>query len=132
MEYLYAFVVGGLICVIGQILMEKTKLTPARVLVLFVTIGVILQGFGLYQKLVDIGGAGATVPLPGFGYALAKGAIKGVKESGLIGAFTGGITATAGGISGAIVFGYMMAILFNPKGAYLVRLVIRRICLAKR
>jgi stage V sporulation protein AE len=115
MDYLRAFIVGGLICVIGQILMDKTKMTPARVLVLFVTLGVILQGFGLYQKLVDIGGAGATVPLPGFGYSLAKGAIKGVKESGLIGAFTGGITATAGGITAAIVFGYLMAILFNPK-----------------
>lgn len=115
MDYLKAFVVGGLICVIGQILMDKTKLTPARILVLFVTLGVILQGMGIYQKLVDIGGAGATVPLPGFGYSLAKGAIKGVKESGIIGAFTGGITATAGGISGAIVFGYLMAIIFNPK-----------------
>lgn len=115
MEYIKAFIVGGIICVIGQILMDKTKLTPARILVLFVTLGVILQGMGLYQKLVDIGGAGATVPLPGFGYALAKGAVKGVKESGFIGAFTGGITATAGGITGAIVFGYIMAVLFNPK-----------------
>jgi stage V sporulation protein AE len=115
MDYLKAFVVGGLICVIGQILMDLTKLTPARVLVLFVTLGAILQGMGIYQKLVDIGGAGATVPLPGFGYSLAKGAIKGVQESGIIGAFTGGITATAGGVSGAIVFGYLMAILFNPK-----------------
>ena len=115
MEYVRAFVVGGLICVIGQILMDKTKLTPARVLVIFVTGGAILQGLGLYQKLVDIGGAGATVPLPGFGYALAKGAVKAVKENGLIGAFTGGIIATAGGITGAIVFGYLMAILFNPK-----------------
>jgi stage V sporulation protein AE len=115
MDYLKAFVVGGLICVIGQILMDKTKLTPARILVLFVTLGAILQGMGIYQKLVDIGGAGATVPLPGFGYSLAKGAIKGVKESGIIGAFTGGITATAGGVSGAIVFGYLMAIIFNPK-----------------
>jgi stage V sporulation protein AE len=115
MDYLKAFIVGGLICVIGQILMDKTKLTPARVLVLFVTLGAILEGAGLYQKLVDIGGAGATVPLPGFGYALAKGAIKGVKESGIIGAFTGGITSTAGGITGAIVFGYLMSILFSPK-----------------
>ena len=115
MDYIRAFIVGGLICVIGQILMDKTKLTPARVLVIFVTTGVILQGLGLYEKLVDIGGAGATVPLPGFGYALAKGAIKGVKESGIIGAFTGGITATAGGISAAIVFGYIMSVLFNPR-----------------
>lgn len=115
MDYIKAFIVGGLICVIGQILMDTTKLTPARVLVLFVTSGAILQGFGIYQKIVDIGGAGATVPLPGFGYALAIGAIKGVKESGLIGALTGGLTATAGGVTAAIVFGYMMAILFNPK-----------------
>ncbi|MGB7605067.1 MAG: stage V sporulation protein AE [Lutisporaceae bacterium] len=115
MDYIKAFIVGGLICVIGQILMDTTKLTPARVLVLFVTLGAILQGFGIYQKIVDIGGAGATVPLPGFGYALATGAIKGVKESGLIGALTGGLTATAGGVTAAIVFGYMMSILFNPK-----------------
>jgi len=115
MDYVNAFIVGGLICTIGQIMMDKTKLTPARVLVLFVTLGAILQGFGLYQKLVDIGGAGATVPLPGFGYALAKGAIEGAKESGIIGAFTGGITATSGGVAGAIVFGYMMSILFNPR-----------------
>lgn len=115
MDYLRAFIVGGIICVIGQILMDKTKLTPARVLVLFVTLGALLQGFGIYQKIVDLGGAGATVPLPGFGYSLAKGAIKGVKESGLIGAFTGGITATAGGVAGAIVFGYMMSVLFNPR-----------------
>jgi stage V sporulation protein AE len=115
MDYIKAFIVGGIICVVGQILMDKTKLTPARVLVIFVTLGVILQGMGIYQKLVDIGGAGATIPLPGFGYSLAKGAIKGVKESGIIGAFTGGVTATAGGITGAIVFGYMMAILFNPR-----------------
>ncbi len=115
MDYVKAFIVGGIICVIGQILMDKTKMTPARVLVLFVTSGVILQGLGIYEKIVDIGGAGATVPLPGFGYALANGAIKGVKESGLIGALTGGLTATAGGVTAAIVFGYMMAILFNPK-----------------
>ncbi len=115
MDYVKAFIVGGIICVIGQILMDNTKMTPARVLVLFVTSGVILQGLGIYEKIVDIGGAGATVPLPGFGYALANGAIKGVKESGLIGALTGGLTATAGGVTAAIVFGYMMAILFNPK-----------------
>lgn len=115
MDYIKAFIVGGIICVIGQILMDKTKLTPARVLVLFVTSGVILQGLGIYQKIVDIGGAGATVPLPGFGYALANGAIKGVKETGLIGALTGGMTATSGGVAAAIVFGYIMSILFNPK-----------------
>ena len=115
MDYIKAFIVGGLICVIGQLLMDHTKLTPARVLVIFVTSGVILQALGIYQILVDIGGAGATVPLPGFGYALANGAIKGAKESGIIGAFTGGIVATAGGIAGAVFFGYLMAIIFNPK-----------------
>ena len=104
MDYVKAFVVGGLICVVGQLLMDHTKLTPARVLVLFVTLGVILEGVGLYQKLVDIGGAGATVPLPGFGYALAKGVIQEVKKEGIIGAFTGGIKATAGGVSAAIFF----------------------------
>ena len=91
MDYISAFIVGGLICVIAQILMDTTKLTPARILVIFVTLGAILGGFGLYDKLIDIGGAGATVPLPSFGNLLAKAAIKGVKEDGLIGAFTGGI-----------------------------------------
>jgi stage V sporulation protein AE len=115
MDYIKAFIVGGIICVIGQLLMDHTKLTPARILVLFVTLGVILQGAGLYQKLVDIGGAGATVPLPGFGYALAKGAIKEVKELGLIGAFTGGIKATSGGVAGAVFFGYLVSVIFSPK-----------------
>lgn len=115
MEYLYAFIVGGLICVIGQILMDLTKLTPARVLVLFVVSGVILQGVGIYQYLVDIGGAGATVPLPGFGYALAKGVIEEVQTEGFQGIFTGGITATAGGITAAMLFGYFIAVLFDPK-----------------
>ncbi|MCR1952294.1 MULTISPECIES: stage V sporulation protein AE [unclassified Clostridium] len=115
MEYLSAFIVGGIICVIGQILMDTTKLTPARILVIFVTLGVILGAFGIYDKLVEIGGAGATVPLPGFGNSLAKGAIKAVEEKGLIGAFTGGITGTAAGITAAIFFGYIMALIFNPK-----------------
>lgn len=115
MQYVSAFIVGGLICVIAQILMDTTKLTPARILVMFVTIGAILGAFGLYDKLVAIGGAGATVPLPGFGNSLAKGAIKAVDENGLIGAFTGGITGTAAGITAAIFFGYLMAIIFNPK-----------------
>lgn len=115
MDYLNAFIVGGIICVIGQLLMDHTKLTPARILVVFVTSGAILQGLGLYQKIVDIGGAGATTPLTGFGYSLAKGAMKEVKEAGIIGAFTGGIKATAGGIAGAIFFGYFMALIFNPK-----------------
>lgn len=115
MDYIRAFITGGIICVIGQILMDKTKLTPARILVIFVTAGAILGAFGIYDKIVDIGGAGATVPLPGFGNSLAKGAIKAVKENGLLGAFTGGITGTAAGITAAIFFGYLMAVIFNPK-----------------
>jgi len=115
MDYFRAFIVGGAICVIGQLLMDHTKLTPARVLVSFVTAGAILQGLGIYQAIVDFGGAGATTPLTGFGYSLAKGAIKEVKEAGMLGAFTGGIKGTAGGIAGAIFFGYIMALLFNPR-----------------
>lgn len=115
MEFLYAFIVGGLICVIAQILIDKTKLTPARILVSFVTIGVILGGFGLYEPIVRLGKAGATVPLPGFGYALAKGVMKEVDSIGLLGAFTGGIKGTAGGITAAIIFGYLMALLFSSK-----------------
>ena len=104
MDYIKAFIIGGLICVIGQILIDKTKLTPARILVIFVTTGAILGGLGIYKYLVDFASAGATVPLTGFGYNLAKGAIKGVKELGLIGAFTGGVTASAGGIAAAVFF----------------------------
>lgn len=115
MEYLSAFVVGGIICVIGQILMDTTKLTPARILVIFVTLGTVLGAFGIYDKIIAIGGAGASIPLPGFGNYLAKGAIKAVEEKGLIGAFTGGITGTAAGITAAIFFGYIMALIFNPK-----------------
>ena len=115
MDYFRAFLVGGAICVIGQLLMDHTKLTPARVLVTFVTAGVILQGMGIYQILVDFGGAGATTPLTGFGYSLAKGAIKEVKEAGMLGAFTGGLKGTAGGVAGAIFFGYIMALFFSPK-----------------
>ena len=98
------FITGGIICVIGQILIDKTKLTPARILVIFVTTGAILGGLGIYQYLVDFAGAGATVPLTGFGYNLAKGAVEGVQESGLIGSFTGGIKASAGGIAAAVFF----------------------------
>lgn len=112
---LKAFVIGGLICVIGQILIDKTKLTPARILVLFVTTGVILGGLGIYKYLVDFAGAGATVPLTGFGYNLAKGAIEGVKSSGLLGAFTGGIKNAAGGIAAAIFFGYIASLIAKPK-----------------
>ena len=110
---LKAFVVGGLICVIGQILIDKT--TPARILVSFVTLGVILGGLGIYKYLVEFAGAGATVPLTGFGYNLAKGAIEGVKTSGLLGAFTGGIKNAAGGIAAAIFFGYLASLIAKPK-----------------
>ena len=102
-------------CVIGQILIDKTKLTPARILVIFVTTGVILGGLGIYQYIVDFAGAGATVPLTGFGYNLAKGAIKAVKEVGILGAFTGGVTAAAGGIAAAIFFGYIASLISKPK-----------------
>ena len=112
---LKCFVVGGLICVIGQILIDKTKLTPARILVIFVTTGAVLGGLGIYQHLVDFAGAGATVPLTGFGYNLAKGAIEGVKETGLVGAFTGGVKAAAGGIAAAVFFGYLAALISKPK-----------------
>ena len=115
MEFIKAFIVGGLICVVAQILMDTTKLTPARILVIFVTLGTILGAFGIYDKIVDFGGAGATIPLPGFGNTLAKSAIKAVDESGLLGAFTGGITGAAGGITAAIFFGYIMGLIFNPK-----------------
>ncbi|MGF7058604.1 stage V sporulation protein AE [Brassicibacter mesophilus] len=115
MEYIRAFIVGGIICVIGQLLMDGTKLTPAHILVLFVTSGVILTALGVYEPIVQFGGAGATVPLPGFGYSLAKGAIEAAKKDGIIGAFTGGVQATAGGVAAAAFFGYIMAILFDPK-----------------
>ncbi len=115
MDYGKAFLVGGIICVLGQLLMDGTKLTPAHVLVIFVTSGVVLTALGIYEPIVEFGGAGATVPLPGFGYTLAKGAIKATKENGIIGAFTGGTEAAAGGIAGAIFFGYLIAVIFTPK-----------------
>ena len=109
-----AFIIGGIICVIGQLLLDKTKITSARILVLFVTIGTILGGLGIYQYLVDYAGSGATVPLTGFGNLLAKGAIEGVKEKGLLGAFTGGLKASGGGIAAAIFFGYIAALISKP------------------
>lgn len=115
MTYVNAFIVGGVICAAGQILIDKTKLTSARILVLFVTAGAILTSLGVYQKLVDIGGAGATVPLTGFGYSLAIGAFKDVDKVGILGAFTGGIKATAAGIAAAVFFGYVMSVAFTPK-----------------
>lgn len=111
MEYIKAFVVGGIICLIGQILIDKTKLTPARILVAYVVAGVILGSIGIYEKLVDFAGAGATVPLTGFGYVLSKGVIEAVKSDGLLGVFTGGLTASAGGITAAILFGFLASIL---------------------
>ena len=112
---LKAFIVGGLICVIGQILIDKTKLTSARILVLFVTTGVILGGLGIYKYLIDFAGCGATVPLTGFGNLLAKGAISDVKDLGILGAFTGGIKSAAAGISAAIFFGYLASLVSKPK-----------------
>lgn len=113
--YLNAFIVGGVICAAGQILIDKTKLSTARILVLFVTTGAILGAMGVYQKIVDIGGAGATIPLTGFGYSLVKGAFKDVDQFGILGAFTGGIKAAAAGITGAVFFGYLIAVAFTPK-----------------
>ena len=115
MLLLRCFIVGGLICVIGQILIDKTKLTSARILVLFVTIGAILGGLGIYKYLIDFAGAGATVPLLGFGANLAKGAIQEVQNIGLLGAFVGGVKASAGGIAAAIFFGYIASLLAQPK-----------------
>ena len=110
-----AFVVGGLLCSIGQILLFKTSLTSARILVAYVVAGVVLTALGLYKPLVDFAGAGATVPLSGFGYSLAMGAIEGVKENGLIGAFVGGVVNTAGGITAAVVFGLLFSLIAKPK-----------------
>ena len=115
MELVWAFIIGGILCVIGQILIDKTKLTTARILVIFVVAGCILGGLGLYEPLVNLAGAGATVPLPGFGFALAEGVKKAVDEQGLAGVLTGGITAMAGGLAIAIALGWTSALVFNPK-----------------
>ena len=114
MMFVKAFCVGGLICVIGQVLMQLTKLTSARILVLFVVSGVVLTALGLYKPLVDFAGAGATVPLTGFGYSLAMGALEGVARYGFWGAFSGGITRTAAGIAAALLFGLLNAFIFKP------------------
>ena len=114
MEYLKAFLVGGAICAVGQLLLDKTKLTPARILVCFVVLGVILGACGVYKPLADFAGAGATVPLTGFGYSLAMGAIEAVNKYGLIGALAGGVTRAAAGISAAILFGLLNALIFKP------------------
>lgn len=115
-EYIMAFIIGGLICVVGQLLMDLTNLTPAHVLVSFVVAGAILSGAGLYQPLIDLGGAGATIPLTGFGHSLAAGMIEAVDHQGIVGLFSGALSATAAGVMAAIVFGFMAAVLFNPKG----------------
>ena len=114
MEYLNAFLCGGILCAIGQILIDNTKLTPARILTGYVVAGVVLSALGLYQPIADWGGAGATVPLTGFGHALAKGVREAVAKDGWLGVFTGGLTATAGGITAAVVFGVIMALIFKP------------------
>ena len=115
MDYLRAFLCGGVLCVIGQLLIDKTKLTPSRILVCYVTAGVVLGALGLYQPLVDWGGAGATVPLTGFGHLLAKGVREAVAKDGFLGALTGGATAAAGGITAAIFFGFLIALVCKPK-----------------
>lgn len=113
--YLKAFLVGGILCAIGEALILKTKLTPARILVLYIVAGVILSAAGLYKPLVQFAGAGATVPLTGFGHALAQGTMQAVQEKGWLGAFTGGLSATSGGIAAAVFFGLLAAFCFKPK-----------------
>ena len=115
MQYLWAFVVGGAFCVIAQILIDKTSLTPARILVFYVVAGVILGAFGLYEPIVNLAGAGATTPLTGFGYLIARGIKKAVDEKGLLGALTGGLTAASAGISAALVFGYLATLFSRGK-----------------
>ncbi len=115
MNFVTAFIIGGLICVVGQILIDKTHLTPARIMVGYVVAGAILGGLGIYQKFADFAGAGATVPLLGFGNSLAKGTIQAVQEKGILGIFTGGLTATSAGIAAAVIFGYLNALIFNSR-----------------
>jgi stage V sporulation protein AE len=115
MHYIYAFLVGGALCAIGQLLIDKTKITPARILVAYVITGVVLGGLGLYKPLVDFAGAGASLPLTGFGNALANGVREAIREKGVLGVLTGGLTGTAGGISAAIIFSIIAALIFKPK-----------------
>ncbi len=115
LPYFRAFLVGGALCVIAQILVDKTKLTPARILVIYVVAGVILGGLGIYQPLVDFAGAGATIPLTGFGFAISKGIREAVDQQGLLGSLTGALKATAGGISAALIFGYLACLIFKGK-----------------
>ncbi|MBQ7381140.1 MAG: stage V sporulation protein AE [Clostridia bacterium] len=115
MNYIWAFVVGGLFCVLAQILIDKTAMTPARILVSYVVLGVVLGAIGIYKPLVDFAGAGATVPLTGFGYLISKGVREAVSERGLIGAFTGALTAASGGTAAALIFGFLASIFFKSK-----------------
>ena len=115
MDYLKAFLIGGAICAVAQILIDKTKLTPARILVLYVVLGAVLGGLGWYEPLVSWAGAGATIPITGFGNTLAKGVVKAVNEKGFDGIFTGGITAASAGIAASIFFAFLVAAIFNPK-----------------
>lgn len=115
MNYLWAFLIGGALCVVGQLLIDYTKLTPARILVMYVVAGVILEAVGVYGYLVDFAGAGATVPLTGFGYTIATGVKKAIYEYGFLGIFTGGLTATAGGITAAIVISYIVSLFAKSK-----------------
>ncbi len=115
MNYIWAYVVGGLFCVLAQILIDKTTMTPARILVGYVVLGVFLGAIGIYKPLVDFAGAGATVPLTGFGYLISKGVKEAVSERGLIGAFTGALTAASGGTAAALIFGFLASILFKSK-----------------
>ena len=115
MDYIKAFIVGGIICTAGQILIDKTKLTPARIMVLLVVTGAVLGGIGVYDKIVNYAGAGATVPIIGFGNVLAQGVINGIEENGILGIITGGVEAAAGGIGAAVFFGFLIAVIFKPK-----------------
>lgn len=115
MDYVRAFIIGGLICVVGQMFIDTTRLPPAYILIVFVVLGAILSALGLYQPLVNVGKAGAMIPITGFGHSLATGVIEDVDKYGFLGIFTGGLRAGAAGITVAVVFGYLMAILFNPK-----------------
>ena len=114
-DYLKAFIVGGLLCLIGQILIDKTKLTPARILVSYVVIGVFLGAIGVYKPLVELAGAGATVPLTGFGYSLSKGVKEAINEQGFLGIFTGGLKSTAGGIAAAVTAGLLASLIFKAR-----------------
>ena len=115
MEFLKAFICGGLLCAIAQVLIDKTKLTPAKILVCYVVVGVILGGLGIYEPIREWGGAGATIPLTGFGNGMAKGVREAIQKDGFLGIFTGGFTAAAGGVTAAVVFGYLVSLCFSSR-----------------